>query len=180
MHNPLDLLLNGFVTTESGGFTVCGSNLVVNQGHDIVAALLAGKSNYRISHMYFEYENTVGTPVEGAAAVTDTAADIQAAVSPRDIIRAPLVATPVLAPGNVAHQGNYATFHAATNASVGLINALPFSAAANSKVYAQCLIVAPGGSAYLQDLIYARFILPAPLTVGGNGVVAASWVAKVE
>lgn len=161
--------------TNSDGVTVTGWNDVTYQGGDVLAALAAGQSDYRISHMYFEYENTAGAPTAGTVSRTDTAASRQAVSAPKDLIRAPLIAVPILAAADVNHTANRATFHALTVATTGLINTLPFSAGSNSKIYAACLVAAPGGTDYLQDLVYARFILTTVLPVSGSGQCSGTW-----
>lgn len=167
------------VRNESGDESI-GHNDVVYTGGDIIAQLLAGHPEYRISHVYFEYENTVGVPVAAAVDRTDRAGDIHGYTTPRDIVRAALIAEPLIAPADVDHDGNLVTFHALTTASVGVLDGIPFSAASDSKIFAVCLIAAPAGSDHLQDVLYARFILTTPVPVTGSGQASCTWLTKAN
>ncbi len=171
--------LTGYVTVRSGDVEVRGKNLVVYNGGDIIAALLAGKPNYKISAFYFEYENTAGTPSAAAVDRSDTAADRQAVTTPKDLLRAQLVAAPLIESADDNHLGNQVTFHAVTSATTGL-NGLPFSAGADSKVYAVCLVATPTPGTPADDLLYARFLLDTALPVSGSGSVAGSWVTTAD
>lgn len=176
----LDLpdIYRGFIRcSNDAGLVVVSHNDVVYQGGDILAKLAAGNSNYKISHMYFEYQNTAGSVTAGTVSRADTAASRQGVSSPYDLIRAPLVAVPNLTAADGNHAFNQATFYALTTATTGLLHGLSFSAGANSKIYAMCLVAAPGGSDQLQDLLYARAILSSPLPVSGSGQVSGAWTA---
>jgi hypothetical protein len=162
------------VTDQSSGVAVEGHNDCPYQAGDILCGLAAGFANYRISHAYFEYQNTAGGTTPAAFALTDTAISRQAVVSPYDLIRAPLIAQPVLSATDVHHAANQAVFTALSNAAVGL-NGLTFSAGANSKVISLCLVSATGGSNPLLDLLYARFVLGSALPVSGSGLISVSW-----
>ena len=181
MHDHIDLKANarGFVRLQSGLLVVEGKNLVTYQGGDILASLLAGDMRYRISHIYFEFENTPGIPGAAAANRTDTGASVRSLTAPRDIVRAPLVAAPLLSTGDSNHAANRATFHALTTATVGLINGLPFGAASNSKVYAVGLVAAVGGQDHTQDLLYARWI-PANALPVVSGQVSGTWTTEAN
>jgi len=181
MRDALNLktMVRGSVRLQSGIYAVAGWNLVTYQGGDILAALLSGDQRFKISHMYFEFENVDGVPGAAAAARTDTGASVRSLATPRDLVRAPLVATPLKSAADANHAGNRVTFHALTTASVGLINGLPFGAASFSKVYAACLVAAVGGADHTQDLVYARWIPPAPLPVV-QGQVSGTWTTAAN
>ncbi len=165
------------ILRNEAGQEAIGENLVTYQGGDVLAGLVAGRSTYKISHMYFEYENTAGAPTAGVAARTDTAVSRQAVSAPKDLIRAPLIAVPTLTAADGNHVANRATFYALTTATTGLISSLPFTAGANSKIYAACLVAAPGGNTTAQDLVYARYILSVVLPVTGTGQCSGTWIA---
>jgi hypothetical protein len=175
--NILDRL-QGQVIVTCDGVSVLGHNDVVYTGGDVLARLLAGHSAYRISHICFEFENTVGTPAAAAVQRSDTIATLHGLATPRDFVRAPLVSEPSIVAADASHQGNQVTFHALTAASTGVLHAQGFSVASNSKVFAVSLIAAPGGSNYLQDVLYARYRLTTPLPVGPTGQASATWVTK--
>ena len=132
---------------ENPDHVVEGKNLITYQGADIVARLLAGRPEYRIARMWFEYDNAGGSlglsPGRG-----DTAASVAAlAVGDRDIVRADLVAEPALSSSDPAkYQVNRGTYHAITAAgAVGEKQGLGFGSGSGSEVLAMCLVASPAG-----------------------------------
>lgn len=151
-----------------------GHNDVTYQGAQVLAELLAGKPTFKISNFYFEFQNSGYST--SAVARTDTAASRQAACTgASDLIRAELVAAPLVDTSASPYSNNRDTFFALTTASVGLIQGLPFSAGAGSKIVSACLVAAPGGTDYQQDLVYARYVLTTPVAVAGSGQVSGTW-----
>jgi hypothetical protein len=161
-----------YITDLSSGITVEGLNSCPYQAADILAGLAAGLPNYQISQMYYEYSNGAGTATPFA--LTDTAISRQAVVTPYDLVRAPLIAQPVLSSTSVDYTDNAVSFTTLTNATMGL-NGLPFGVSSSSQVLSMCLISSPGGAIYTSDLLYARFILGTPLALTGTGAVSCSW-----
>lgn len=180
MNDQLDLSRGrGFVRLDTGIVTQ-GFNLITYQGGDIIAQLVSGNVAYKIAAMWFEFQNS--TPSGIVASRTDTAATVRAALSTtRDIVRAQMVAQPLLTASDVNHQFNQAQFTAVTTATVGLVNGLAFSSGAGSKVYAVDLVATPISTGaptdYLGDLIYARWIVPTPAAVT-TGQVSCSWITQ--
>ena len=172
--------LRGRVRVQNeAGQTVESQNLVVYNGGDIIAQLLAGNPEYRISHICFAYENTVGVPAPAAADRTDTAASVfHSLVPPFDFLRAAVLQPPTLAAADGNHLFNLATFVAIAADAVGVLG-LPFGAANDSKIYAVGLVAAPTG-VYTDDLLYAHFILPTPLPAAGSGQVSAAWATEAD
>ncbi len=162
------------IVSNGDGVVVEGHNDVVYQGADVLANLAAGNATYRISHMYFEFQNTV-TPAADAFALTDTAISRQGVTGTSDLIRAPLIAAPSISSTGEDYASNQVIFHSLTTVTTGLINDLDFDAGADSHVVSMCLVAAPGGSNHLQDLIYARFILASPLPVSGSTQISGTW-----
>lgn len=169
--------LTGYVRVQNElGEVVESNNLVVYHGGDIITQLLANNSAYKISHMYFAYENTVGTPSPVTPVRTDTAASaFHSLSSPRDFIRA-VVAPPSITASDGNHAGNQATFMSIANTSTGVLG-LPFGAANSSKVYALGIVAAPTG-AYAGDKLYAYYSLPTALAAVGSGQISASWMLQ--
>lgn len=154
-------------------------NLVVYNGGDILAQLLAGNAQYRISHMYFGFENTAGSPTPSPAARTDTAdSAFHSMAAPQDFVIADALQPAVLEAADANHLFNRVLFHAIANALAG-VNGVPFSAANDSKVFSVGLVASPTG-AYLDDLLYAHFILPTALPVVGSGQISASWATEAD
>lgn len=173
-------MLRGYVRVwNEDGVVVESRNLVVYNGGDIIAQLLAGNDEYRISHMYFAYENTAGVPAPAAAARTDTAAaTFHALTPPNDFLRAPVLNPVTLAAADGNHLFNRATFTAIASDTVGVLG-LPFSSGSNSKVYGVGLVAAPTG-VYTGDLLYANFILPSALAAAGSGQISAAWATEAD
>jgi hypothetical protein len=173
-------LLRGYVTVSNGaGLHIAARNLVVYTGGDIIAKLLGGQTEYNISHMYFAFENTVGTPTPPVPARTDTAASaFHSLVSPRDFIRAAVLVPPAFSASDGDHSYNRATFTAIATAAAG-VNGVPFGSSSNSQIYAMGLVAAPTG-AYAGDILYAHFALPTSLPVAGSGQVSATWMTEAD
>ncbi len=165
------------VQNEHGQF-VESHNLVVYSGADIIAALLGGLSTYAISHMYFGYENTAGTPAPPAAARTDNAATFAAYTTPKDYLRAPILQPPVFSSSGSDYDANVVTFSSIATATVG-INGIPFAAGSNSKVFDVGLVASPTGL-IASDILFAHFILPTALPAVGGGQVSATWAVEAE
>ncbi len=177
---PLHKFLKGYVRVENeDGVVVEGRNLVVYTGGDIIAQVLAGNPEYRISHMYFGYENTAGVPSPPAAARSDTAAGrYHALTPPEDFLRAAVLDPPQLSAGDVNHNFNVVTFNAIGIGPTGVLG-LAFGAGSNSKVYDVGLIAAPTG-VYTGDILYARYVLPTALPAVGSGQVSATWATEAD
>lgn len=168
--------LAGSVVITNGELTIRANNIVVFHGGDILMQLLAGNTQYKISHIYFVYENNAGTPVPLTTARTDTAANLRSVANPRDVIRAPLYAPPTLSSGDANHVSNRATFLAIASGTTG-INGRAFGPGSNSKIINLGLVAAPTGAA-AGDVLYAHFALPTPLPVIGSGQVSATWMQE--
>jgi hypothetical protein len=161
-----------YITDLSSGVTVEGMNSCPYQAADILAGLAAGLPNYQIAGMYYEYSNGAGTATPFA--LTDTSVSRQGVSSPYDLVRAPLIARPVLSSTSVNYADNAVSFTTLTNATEGL-NGSPFGVSSSSQILSVCLCSFPQGSTYTGDLLYARFILGSALPLTGTGAVSCSW-----
>jgi hypothetical protein len=172
-------LLRGYVEVRNeDGLIVRAKNLVVYTGGDIISKLLGGQPEYRISHMYFAYENTVGVPPVPVPLRTDTVATFSSLAAPFDYLRAPVLVPPAFSTSDVDHQFNRATFTCIASAVVGE-NGLAFGSGSNSKVYALGLVAAPTGLVG-GDVLYAYFALPAALPAAGSGQISATWMTEAD
>lgn len=181
MTEQLDLkkMLTGYVRVwNEAGDVVEGRNLVVYTGGDIIAQVLAGNAEYRISHMYFGFENTAGAPVFAAPARSDTVAFFSGLVAPQDYLRADILQPVLLDASDGNHNSNRATFNAISVASVGE-NGTPFGSASNSKVATLGLVAAPTGDVS-GDVLYARYNLATALPAAGGGQVSATWATEAD
>lgn len=127
--------------------------------------LLAGdeQSKYRLAGMYIEFEN------DGGGAVTppsfertdDTAGYYEdlALSSTRDYLRVPILAKAYSRSDEALPYDNVLLLTARTAGVVGQ-NGLPFTAAAQSRVYGGALIAMPDESDATLDRIFARFYWP--------------------
>jgi len=167
-------LFRNRITVSNGKDSVVGFNLVTYAGGDIIAQLLAGNPQYKVSHIAFEYENNAGAVTEAAAARTNSvASQLTALTGIRDYLRAPLSSIPILSAGDVNHTANVATFIATSTATAG-IHSVAFGPASNSKIYAVSLLAAPTGVVG-GDVMFARYILATVLPSVGSGQVNATW-----
>lgn len=172
-------LLRGFVTVRNeAGMVVRATNLVVYTGGDIIAQLLAGNIEYRISHMYFGFENTVGVPSFAAPARTDVTGFFSGLIAPQDYLRTPILLPTPLTAADGNHNGNRATFSAIAVDVVG-VNGVPFGSASNSQVATIGLVAAPTGVVG-GDVLYARVNLATALPAAGSGQISATWATEAD
>lgn len=164
------------ILTNEDGQTVRGDNLIVYHGGDIIAQLLAGNDEYRISHVYFAYENTAGVPTAPAAARSDTVAYFVGLTPPQDYLRAPILDPPIITAGDANHDGNRVTFNSIGSGVTGE-NGLAFGSASNSKVFSVALVASPTGL-IASDVLYARYVLPTALPAVGSGQVSVTWATE--
>ena len=124
-----------------------------------------GDTDYRISHVYIEYEN-VTLPTDPVTPPTYDANDTRLyydnLVSPRDYLRVPIIGQPAtqIASGyeylfTEGVDGNKLVFFAQTIGTSGE-NGLAFSNAVNSKVFGLALVAAPVAADKTQDVIITR------------------------
>ena len=181
MSDIIDLkkFLRGFVrVTNEAGLSVEAHNLVVYTGGDILAQLLAGNPQFRISHIYFGFENTAGVPTFAAPARSDTADFFAALSAPQDYLRAAVLAPVLLEAADGNHNYNRATFTAIAASAVG-VNGVSFGAGFNSQVATLGLVAAPTGVVG-GDVLYARVNLATPLPAAGSGQVTATWATEAN
>lgn len=125
-----------------------------------------GDRNFRISHMYIEFEN-VADP-DDVVTAPDVARDdgqqyfqnLDVSAN-RDFLRVPLLLNPTVGPkaGYEAYfrtgLGNMLTFYAQTQGTIG-VHGKPFSHTVNSKVFGVALVATPVPGDASQDLVFAR------------------------
>ena len=133
-------------------------NIIPYQGADVLARLLAGDEDYAPGAMFFEYENTAGSPTvptplrsEGIDYyLSDLPLDAN-----KDYIRAPLVVSPAISASGSDYNGNQVTFFAITSGTSG-VHGRTFDHSVNSKVYGVALAATPTPTQYTQDLLFSR------------------------
>jgi hypothetical protein len=137
---------------------VSQKNIIPYQGADILARLLAGDNDYKPGAMFFEYENTAGTPTPPSPT---RAEDISyylndlPLTSNRDYLRIPLVVSPSLTASGSDYAGNQVTFFALTSGTSGE-HGEPFGAGDDSKVYGVALAATPEPTQASQDWLFSR------------------------
>jgi hypothetical protein len=136
----------------------------------VIKALFHGDADYRLSAMYFEYEN-VATPVttvtvptfnrgEGLSYYTGLGAN-------KDYLRVTLSGLPSITTESgyesyfTSGQGNIANCFAQTSGTAGMLGR-PFSDANNSKVYGVGLLATPSWADETQDILFARAYFSVP------------------
>lgn len=137
---------------------VSQKNIIPYQGADILARILSGDNTYKPGAMFFEYENTAGTP-SPPSPTRDEGIDYYLndlpLTSNRDYLRIPLVVAPSLTASSSDYAGNQVTFFALTAGASG-IHGETFDSAANSKVYGVALAATPDPTQYTQDWLFSR------------------------
>jgi hypothetical protein len=134
-------------------------NLIPYQGADILARCLAGDVSYAAGAMYFEYENTAGSPSVPSPARDEDISyylDTLALSATKDYVRAQLVIPAGFSSSDSAkYAENQATFFAITSGTTG-VHGKAFSNAANSKVYGVAMAATPEPTQYTSDLLFSR------------------------
>jgi len=175
----LKKMLTGHVRVwNEVGDSVEMRNLVVYTGGDIIAQLLAGHPEYRISHMYFGFENTAGSPTFAAPNRGDTVTFFSGLSSPQDYIRATILQPVQLDAADGNHNSNRATFSAVASAATGE-GGVSFGPGSNSKVGTVGLVAAPTG-AVAGDVLYARVNLSPEIPAAGSGQISATWATEAD
>ncbi len=170
MHSQLSALnlrgnVRGFHCRADGtrlSDTLWTPNNVLVSWAGALLPLLAGdeQSKYRLAGMYIEYENDGG----GAVTPPTFARDDDAAAyyedlalsSTRDYLRVPILAKAYSRSDETLPYDNVLLLTARTSGVAGQ-NGLPFTAAAQSRVYGGALIAMPDESDATLDRIFARF-----------------------
>lgn len=148
---------------------------------DILVRLLAGRSSYRLSHMYIIYENSA-SPTPPVPQQSDTASSIRNAMTGGyDFIRAQLLPQPLLTASSGDYEENVANFVAVATADEGVVQGLPFSAVADSHVVGLAVVASPTSS-YLQDVLYSYtgFDSSDVLPVLGSGQAGGTYQVTIE
>jgi hypothetical protein len=167
--------------------TALKPNLVTVQGCEILARVLSGDPTYKINGVYFEFENTAGTPAAVSYTRSTTAAEMRGgAASPtKGIIRSALAAAGTLATGDSSASGlpysnNRATFFALATSAVDSIDGSPaFSAGANSKIVSVGLVAMPMQADFTKDVLFARFTPAAPFAVQAGRFPGVTWTVEL-
>jgi hypothetical protein len=118
-----------------------------------------GNSDYKISAMYIEFENTAlipSTPSYTRSEGVEYYENLSLSGT-KDFLRVPLLAAPTkeLAAGYSNINFNQLTFLAQTSGTTG-VHGKTFSDSVSSKVYGLALVAAPVWGDRTQDLVFAR------------------------
>ncbi len=130
-------------------------NLIVFNGADCLARLLAKQVQYAPGGMYMEFKNTGGSAVAAPSYDRSGANEYyQALAGDIDILRIPLQVTPLLSKSSVDYESNQVTYFATTQGVAGLKNSLPFNE--DSVVYGAALVAIPDLDDDSQDVVFSR------------------------
>jgi hypothetical protein len=166
-------------------------NLIMNEGADIMAALLSGDTRFAPSHMYFLYENTnsaVTTPptIERADG-RSFFASISGASPDQDWLRVPILTRPRLSTSGAEFSGNMVTFAASSAASDTLVGESPAhnyfaSSGVNgpSKVFSLALVAAPNPNTNRDDKVFSRLHLETPISLPAGHHLTFYWSIKFQ
>jgi hypothetical protein len=156
-------------------------NLILYSGADILANVVSGNPAYAINVMYIEYENTAGTPTPPAYDRTGGFAYYNGLVTPKDIIRVPLITQPDISSSDVAlYDGNQPTFFSVSEGSVGAVAGINFNSASNSKVYGAALVAAPDINDRAQDKVFSRVYFNDPIAKQTGHEIGVTWVIRFK
>lgn len=152
-------------------------NLVVYSGADILAKTLAGDISYKLSTMYFEFDNLVFTPPPSH--LTDRTAERSYYDFPagtRDFLRYPLSGAPVMAASTVDYDGNKLTYFGMTSGS-GQLGGAGRANYTNgvSNVIGVGLMASPTPLVQANDVLFSRVYLAVPIQKETSKQVAIMW-----
>ena len=133
-------------------------NIIPYQGADVMARILAGDATWAPRAMFFEFENTAGSPTIPTPA-RDEGIDYYLTTLPldldKDYLRIPLVVSPSLSASGTNYDGNQVTFFAVSAGLTG-IHGRTFDSSVNSKVYGVALAATPTVAQYTLDRLFSR------------------------
>ncbi len=169
-------------------------NLILNEGADIMAGLLAGDTRFFPSHMYFHFENTNGS-VTPAAEITRADGggffrSIDGVTPPHDWLRVPIITNPKISILNPAGQtgifgGNVVTFSASSAASDTLAGESPehryFASSGDdgpSKVFGLALAAQTVAGTKAGDRVFSRLALDTPQLMVDGSHLTFYWIIK--
>jgi hypothetical protein len=138
---------------------VAQPNIIPFQGADILAKALSGDVDFKLGAMFFEFENTAGTPTPPDPARSegiDYYLDDLPLTANRDYVRIPLVIPAgFTSSDDDNYDHNQATFFAITSGNQG-VHGESFSQSSNSKVYGVALAATPEPTQYTSDRLFSR------------------------
>lgn len=138
-------------------------NTVLFGGADIMARVVSGDEEFKISAMYFEFENLASPGDAIVAPAFDRSGGLtyyQSLASPKDYLRVPIdIGVSILSSDVTKYQGNQTTFFALTGGTEGVLGR-PFNAASNSTVYGVALAATPVLADPTQDIVFSRAYFP--------------------
>jgi hypothetical protein len=139
---------------------VTNHNDVLFSGADVLAQLLTGHPEYKISTMYLEYKNLpnpldpITPPVfdrtGGVAYYSGLSGSLDT-----DFLRIPLTVSPEISAATVDYEGNQINFFGISEGTVGF-HGKPFNPGVNSAVFGAALVATPDPDDQSADRVYAR------------------------
>lgn len=139
---------------------VVNHNDVLFSGADILAQLLTGHEEYKVSTMYLEYKNLVnpGDPITppvfdrtgGVAYYSGLIGSLDT-----DFLRVPLTVSPEISAYNDDYEGNQINFFGISEGTMGF-HGKPFNPGVNSAVFGAALVATPDPDDQSADRVYAR------------------------
>lgn len=182
----------GFTNNKTGLFSPVSDqrNLVLFEGADIMASLLAGDSSAAISHLYLHYKNGGTNPVPLSRDMGRSWFDGISGANFEDWLRIPIITTPRLfrspssSPDYKANAIHFTGTSAASETMVGesptgnyFGDAGPQGA---SMVFAAALVSGPQSGSSANDRIFSRVNLALPLTMVVGSQITIFWSVKLS
>lgn len=181
----------GYRNKKTGMFSpiLHKKNLVLYSAADSMARLLSGDIRYAVSHMYYQYQNTAGTPdaititrESGTQSFLDINSETPSNV---DWLRIPMFTAAKLdtyaasGENEAVYSANMATFVATSAAHPTQIGESPeqnpFANTSNSKIVSVALVSAPSPEDKMQDVVFSRLVLSSPIVVQANSYIDCFW-----
>jgi len=154
------------------------SNLVVDQSADASAAMANKFGGFSVSHAYFEFA-TEAAVFDNPAPEDTTDSVVTSAISPRDILRCPILTPPGVGTSDVdKFAANELTFFASTSAArltngarKGFVGSTNF--VDGVLIGGACLIVSK--SDQISDILFARIKFGSPIEKAAGFEIDIQW-----
>jgi hypothetical protein len=147
------------------------SNLVTNQGSDILAKALAGKMN--VNGMYLVFRNAPSaTPI--VADKANVAATYATASTNRSFVRVTTMGEPIFTASDSDYQNNEVTFMAVTDGT-SFYPSVPVTDG-SSVFYHSALVAMPSFSDQTTDAIFSCADMSTPITKIAGAQIGLRWI----
>ncbi len=162
------------------------SNLILFSGADVLAKAVVGTAGWAVNVMYIEYQNLSSPSDDPVIPAYDRTGGIDyyngLAASPNgDIMRVPLLTTPLFSSSNPSdYNNNQLSLFAISEGSTGVWGKM-FSESVNSCIIGGALICAVDPDEQSSDVVFSRtYLTPDKVLLQSNYQIGLNWNLRFE